>query len=193
MSLMFHLYTRLPHVCPYLPIDHLSILSLQGRRLQEAPWLTGLCLVSTGWYPPTSPVARVTDGFSLPKHSVSISVTSQIGERERGRVGETQSILHFPWHMAALKKKKVYSECSFMFISEAVSHSLSHFAQHQSCTLFSGWSVSWHELKKQVSACDGLSMIHYHNIPPFCTHWMLKHSVLAACSMKGKILWFKTN
>lgn len=113
MSLMF---TLLPHVCPYLPIDHLSILSLQGRRLQEAPWLTGLCLVSTGWYPPTSPVARVTDVFSLPKHSVSISVTSHIGERERGRVGETQI------YGSAKEKKKVYSECSFMFISEAVSH-----------------------------------------------------------------------
>lgn len=57
---------------------------------------------------PTSPVARVTDGISLPKHSVSISVASQlVSERKGGGVGETQSIRHFLWQMTVMQTNAV--------------------------------------------------------------------------------------
>lgn len=67
--------------------------------------------------PPTSPVAWVTDGFSLPKHSVSISVTSDWWvERERGGVCETQSILHVPWQMTVLQTNSV--QWVFVYVSD---------------------------------------------------------------------------
>lgn len=81
-------------------------------------------------------------------------------------------------YMAALKKKK---SVRWVFVY-----------------VYKWGSVSYHTLLNTnlahyslAGAWAGLSMIHYHNIPPFCTHWMLKHSVPAACSMKGKSLWFK--
>lgn len=66
--------------------------------------------------PPTSLVARVTDGFSLLKHSVSISVTSDWWEscREEG-VGETPSILHFPWQMTEIQDKQCTASVRLCF------------------------------------------------------------------------------
>lgn len=58
----------------------------------------------------------------------------------------------------------MYSERSFMFLT--VTCLIVYHTAQQSCTLFSGWNVSWHQ--KQASACEGMSVIHYQNIPLLC-------------------------
>lgn len=100
--------------------------------------------------PPTSLVARVTDGFSLPKHFISISVTSDWWARwrEEGRMRLSQSYASHDKRQRY--RQTVYSECSLMFINETVSRSLSHSAQHQSCTLFSRLE---HELTQKACQC----------------------------------------
>ena len=64
-----------------------------------------VCLDNT---PPTSPVARVTDGFSLPKHFISISVTSDWwAPLERGGQAETPSVLRLPWQTTEIQTNSV--------------------------------------------------------------------------------------
>lgn len=118
-------------------LSYLSLVLVHSQKLQNALWLTGLCCVSTALYPLTSSVVWGTDGYFLLRHFISISVTLQIGEQERRKVGETQSVLQFPRHMVVVKKK-VYT-VSIMIISTLYTTQIIH------TTVWLEHELSWPE------------------------------------------------
>lgn len=135
-------------------LSYLSLVLVHSQKLQSAMWLTRLCCVSTELYLLTS-VVRRTDGYFLLRHFISISVTLQIGEQERGKVGETYTFHDIWWW--SRKKRTLFLSWLGLF----------HSTQHKSSTQPSGLSMSCHELKKQAITCANLYMIHSHNIPAF--------------------------